>query len=100
MKRAWFSRRALVIIGTLLLGVWIGVLLEDAMNLSGNPQGLFVSRLLDGRMAVTTRVQQDDASAQSTTRPKEFLGQPVVDAAITVSGGSRRESSRPAPVAL
>ncbi|HUN99623.1 MAG TPA: hypothetical protein VMU69_25740 [Bradyrhizobium sp.] len=47
MKRAWFSRRALVIIGTLLLGVWIRVLLEDAMNVSGNPQGLFVSPVFD-----------------------------------------------------
>ncbi len=41
MKRAWFSRRALVIIGTMLIGLSISVLLEDGMNFSGNPQGLF-----------------------------------------------------------
>ncbi len=36
-------------VGTLLFGAWISVLLEDGMNFSGNPQGLFVSLAVDRR---------------------------------------------------
>jgi hypothetical protein len=40
IKRAWLLWRALIVIGTLLLGACISVLLEDEMNLSSNPHFL------------------------------------------------------------
>lgn len=43
----------------MLLGVWISVLLEDAMNFSGESTGLFVPRWLDERVVATTRMQRD-----------------------------------------
>ena len=52
------------------------MLLEDAMNFSGESTGLFVSRLLDERVVVTTRMQRDSRvywRDSSSRRPLGYM---------------------------